>query len=183
MKTNGLSMGSYWTVTFLFNFALSVITFTVFYIFGRGVLKLSYFTETSPVLMAVIMVGWGLSQVSLANFVQVFISKAKSATVIGYVMAIFLTLVGEALAVGVFAMPLSVPLCTTVFTKIFDCTLECHYADYSTGWRSLAPTEAASKHSMRSTGRWSRVSSCYTEAQYCFHCPSISTKLCSSSTE
>ena len=94
MKTNGLSMGSYWTVTFLFNFALSVITFTVFYIFGRGVLKLSYFTETSPVLMGVIMVGWGLSQVSLANFVQVFISKAKSATVIGYVMAIFLTLVG-----------------------------------------------------------------------------------------
>lgn len=112
MKTNGLTMGSYWIVTFGFNLALSAVTFTVFYVFAREVLELSYFTETSFQLMVVIMVGWALSQVSLANLVQVFISKAKSATVIGYVISVFVTLVGEALSTAVFALPMKMPICT-----------------------------------------------------------------------
>lgn len=94
MKTNGLSMVSYWVVTFGFNFMLSAITFTTFYVFGTYVMKLSYFTETSGVLIMVVLFGWAIAQISLTNFVQVFISKAKSATIIGYVMAVFLTLVG-----------------------------------------------------------------------------------------
>lgn len=94
MKTNGLSMVSYWTVTFLFNFILTAITFSIFYFFGTFVLKLSYFTETSSVLMIVVLLGWAIAQISMTNFVQVFINKAKSATIIGYFMAVFLTLVG-----------------------------------------------------------------------------------------
>jgi hypothetical protein len=107
-------MSSYWAVTFLYNFCLSVITFTTFYVFGRWIFGLSYFIETSGLLMAIIMLGWALSQISLANLVQVFISKAKTATIIGYVLAIFITLVGEALAVGIFAMPLIMPLCNNI---------------------------------------------------------------------
>jgi len=93
--------------------------------------------------MVVIMLGWALSQVSLANFVQVFISKAKSATVVGYVMTIFLTLVGEALAVSVFAVPLNMPICTLFLIKTSVCIRECRCVACSIGWRSLAPTAAA----------------------------------------
>ena len=93
--------------------------------------------------MMVILVGWALCQVSLANFVQVFISKARSATVIGYVMSIFLTLVGQALAIGVFAMPLNMPLCTIFFIHTFVYTLECLCVAYSIEWPSPAPIAVA----------------------------------------
>lgn len=176
MKTNGLTMGSYWTVTFLFNISLSAITFSVFYIFGREVLQLNYFTDTSAALMVVILAGWALSQVSIANFVQVFISKSKSATIVGYVMSIFLTLVGEALAVGVFAMPVSMPICTSNLTKIFASTLECRFAACSIAWPLHVRTRAATNRSMKSTKKWCPALLFYTAARYCFHFPSTCTR-------
>lgn len=110
MKANGLTMGSYWLVTFLFNFTLSFITSSIFYISGRFIFKLSYFTETSAKLMLIIMLGWMLAQISMANFVQVFISRARTATIIGYIMGVFIPLFSQALVIGVFPEPLTLPL-------------------------------------------------------------------------
>lgn len=44
MKMNGLQIYKYWIVSFLFNFGLEFITFTIFFIVGRFVLQLTYFT-------------------------------------------------------------------------------------------------------------------------------------------
>ena len=54
MKMNGMRMREYWLITFLFNFFISVITFGVFFLFGRYLLKLDFFTDTSIVVLVII---------------------------------------------------------------------------------------------------------------------------------
>lgn len=54
MKMNGLRMREYWLITFLFNFFISVITFGVFFLFGRYLLKLDFFTDTSIFVLVII---------------------------------------------------------------------------------------------------------------------------------
>jgi hypothetical protein len=94
MRMNGLKIKYYWICTFIFNFLLSMITFSIFYIFGKYVLGLSFFIQTSGVLLWVMLIGWGIAQISMTNFVQIFIRNAKSATIIGYILSIFSTLIG-----------------------------------------------------------------------------------------
>lgn len=116
MKMNGLKVFKYWIMSYLFNFGLEVITFTAFFVFGKYVLGLSYFTETSSILMIVVLLGWAISQLSIANFVQVFINKGRTATVVGYVLCIFMTLIGQTFASGIYPMPTVMPLCTFTLT-------------------------------------------------------------------
>jgi hypothetical protein len=94
MRMNGLKIKYYWICTFIFNFIISMFTFSIFYIFGRYVLELSFFMETSGVLLWIILIGWGIAQISMTNLVQIFIRNAKSATIIGYILSIFSTLLG-----------------------------------------------------------------------------------------
>lgn len=44
--------------------------------------------------MWVMLIGWAIAQIGMTNFVQIFISNAKSATIVGYVLSIFSTLLG-----------------------------------------------------------------------------------------
>ena len=94
MKMNGLNIKYYWISTFIVNFLLSITTFFVFYIFGYFVIGLSFFRETGTILFWIILVGWAIAQISLTNFVQIFLNNAKSATIVGYLLSIFSTLVG-----------------------------------------------------------------------------------------
>jgi hypothetical protein len=84
MKINGLKMRNYWISLFTYNLILYLITITVFYLFGFLVLRLSFFTETNPLLMIIILFGWGLNQIGLAFFFQAFLTNARSATSIFY---------------------------------------------------------------------------------------------------
>lgn len=94
MKMNGLNIKYYWINTFIFNFLLSMVTFFAFYVFGYFVIGLTLFTQTGPGLFWIILVGWAIAQISLTNFVQIFLNNAKSATIVGYLLSIFSTLVG-----------------------------------------------------------------------------------------
>ena len=40
------------------------------------------------------MLGWGVAQIGLAFFIQVFISKARTATIWGYLLSIQTVLLG-----------------------------------------------------------------------------------------
>ena len=64
MKINGLTMANYWTVMFLFNYGYYLISATLFYLFGKYVLGMLVFKATHPLLMFVVMNGWGLAQIS-----------------------------------------------------------------------------------------------------------------------
>ena len=64
--------------------------------------------------MILVILGWAISQLSIASFVQIFINKGRTATVVGYVLCIFLTLIGQTFASGIFPMPTVMPLCTFI---------------------------------------------------------------------
>ena len=55
--------------------------------------------------MITVLFGWAISQLSIANLVQVFINKGRTATVVGYVLCIFMTLIAQTLASGIYPMP------------------------------------------------------------------------------
>lgn len=80
MKINGLKMTYYWFSLFLYNFIIYCVTFILFYFFGRVVFAFKMFTDTSNILMFLIFVGWGFSQISLAFFFQAFLSNARTST-------------------------------------------------------------------------------------------------------
>lgn len=143
MKMNGLQIYKYWIMSFIFNFGLEVITFSIFFIVGRYVLQITYFTETSSVLMITVLLGWAISQLSIANFVQVFINKGRTATVVGYVLCIFMTLIGQTFASGIYPMPTTMPLCILLFTQLYQYILHLQCADYSMQCLLLVLMEAA----------------------------------------
>jgi len=61
MKMNGMRMRNYWTVNFLFNFMIYILTVIVFVVFGAFVLGLSFFLESNIFFMIIFFVGWGFA--------------------------------------------------------------------------------------------------------------------------
>lgn len=125
MRMNGLKLKYYWISTFCFNFVISMITFSVFYIFGRFVLQLTFF-YSSWVLFWVVLVGWAIAQISMTNLVQIFIRNGKSATIVGYILSIFSTLLGETIAVAVYADPLRMPIFLLMYPPFALCRIIYH---------------------------------------------------------
>lgn len=121
MRMNGLDLKYYWVNTFIFNFLISLITFSIFYGFGFFVLELQFFTETNPIVLWIILIGWGIAQIAMTNLVQIFISNGKSATIIGYLLSIFSALIGETIAVFVYSLPMVVPNWLLMFPPFTLC--------------------------------------------------------------
>ena len=121
MRMNGLNIKYYWVNMFFFNFLVSMFTFSLFYIFGYFVLQLQFFTDTNALLMWLLLVAWAIAQISMTSFVQIFISNAKSATIIGYLLSIFSSLVGETLCVFVYSSPLLVPNWLLLYPPVSLC--------------------------------------------------------------
>lgn len=109
MKMNGMKISNYWLVYFIFNFILCTITNIVFFLLGAFVLKTQFFLNTTPILLIIVAVGWSISQIGLAAFFQTFLSKSRSANIIGYVIAIWTMLISSTLCVGVYQTPSQFP--------------------------------------------------------------------------
>lgn len=109
MKMNGMKISNYWLVYFIFNFILCTITNIVFFLLGAFVLKTQFFISTSPILLILVAVGWSISQIGLAAFFQTFLSKSRSANIIGYVVAIWTMMISSTLSVGVYQTPAHFP--------------------------------------------------------------------------
>lgn len=58
MKMNGMKMKDYWLITFLFYFMISFLTFMLFYLFGFLILDLDFFTDTTPSILMLTLIGW-----------------------------------------------------------------------------------------------------------------------------
>jgi ABC-type multidrug transport system ATPase subunit len=109
MKMNGLRILNYWLVNFIFDFMLYAVTILVFMLFGAYILELQFFTQTHKGILTCVFAGWGLSQIALAFFFQVFISKARTATVWGYLLSIWTVLWGVTLNLAVYPAPHHMP--------------------------------------------------------------------------
>ncbi len=109
MKMNGMKITNYWLVYFIFNFLLCIITNIVFFMLGAFVLQTQFFLSTSPLLLIIVAVGWSISMIGMAAFFQTFLSKSRSANIIGYVIAIWTMMIASTLSVGVYQTPSEFP--------------------------------------------------------------------------
>ena len=79
MKMSGMKMNAYWIGNYFWFFLLTLITLATFFLAGRFALGTNFFRDTNFWVLASILVGWGLSQISLAVVFQNLFSKAKTA--------------------------------------------------------------------------------------------------------
>lgn len=100
MRINGLKMSNYWLVNFLFSIAQYMLVMSVFYATGRYLSGLTMFTETDPIIILSIYIGWGLNQVTQAFFLSCFLNDSQTASIIGYSFSILLTLGGSSLNIS-----------------------------------------------------------------------------------
>lgn len=105
MKMNGMKISTYWLVYAIFNFLLAFVTNLIFFGVGAAVLNTSFFTKTSPALLILVALGWIVSQLGLAAFVQTLLDKARSANIVGYIFAIWTMMIGSTLSIGVYQVP------------------------------------------------------------------------------
>ncbi len=110
MKMNGLKIRNYWLTFFVFNLMLCVITNLIFFLFGTIMLDSAFFIKTSKVLLLVISLGWSLAQIGMAAFFQTFLSKSRSANIIGYLFSIWTTMIGATLNLGSYQYPTEFPI-------------------------------------------------------------------------
>jgi hypothetical protein len=106
---NGMKMPVYWLVTFLFNFGIYAFTVVVFFLFGAYAVGLQFFYQTGFGILFTLLVGWGYAQIALSFFFQAFISKARTATVLGYLVSIWMVLWGCVLNLVVYTHPRVMP--------------------------------------------------------------------------
>lgn len=106
MRMNGMTMRVYWGVNFMFNFAISLITFAVFFAFGYFFMDgNAFFHGTGKGVVVMIMIGWALCQTGMATFFQVFLSSSRAANIIGYLISIWTNLIGASLNIALYQVP------------------------------------------------------------------------------
>ena len=109
MKMNGMKMSTYWGITFLYNFFIYATMVGIFFWFGNYMCELQFFYQTNIWILLVFFIGWGYAQIALAFFFQSFLNKARTATVIGYLISIWMALWGTVLNVIVYPQPMEMP--------------------------------------------------------------------------
>ena len=105
MKMNGMKISSYWAVFFCFNLMLAIVTNFIFVLFGYLLTGMRFFTETDPLLILFTLLGWSLAQIGLATFFQTFLSKSRSANIIGYLVSIWLSMISSSLSLAAYQFP------------------------------------------------------------------------------
>lgn len=118
MKMNGLLMRYYWINFFLFNNLISLLSCGLLYIMGRYVFQIIFFVNTGWEVIWVLFVGWSVAQVSLTAFMQIFINSSKAATIIGYLLSIFSTIVGQAICTVIFPFPMKFPIILQLYPPL-----------------------------------------------------------------
>lgn len=151
MRMNGMKMSSYWLINFLFNLTISLLTNLTFCLFGWFFLDNAFFHKTHPGLIAIVLLGWILSQIGMATLFQVFLSNSRAANIIGYLISIWTNLIGATLSLALFQYPVELPLGfalwpTFSFNRVFylmftACSNDECFADFSAVtsemWRSI----------------------------------------------
>ena len=100
-RQHGLRDGAYVGVTFALNFAFYLALVAFFWIAG-AVIQLRFFTQTSPALLVLLLVGYGVNLNSLAFLLAAFLNSGRTATICGYMSALFGVLISVVLADGIY---------------------------------------------------------------------------------
>lgn len=115
MKMNGMKISSYWFVYFIFNLLLGIITNLIFFFFGYFLLGNRFFTETDFAILFLTLFGWLLAQIGLAVFFKTFLSSARSANIVGYLISIWTCMIESTLSIGIYQYPSAYPVGLRIF--------------------------------------------------------------------
>ena len=96
MFSHGMRLVPYYVTTFCVNLLLYALTVSALWIAG-AVAKIEFFS-----LMLVFFLGWGLCLVSFAFLLSTLISSPRFASVVGYVIALFGSLIGVVICAGIY---------------------------------------------------------------------------------
>jgi len=100
-KSMGMRLQEYYITYYIFCFVIYACVIAFFWLAGV-LIKIRFFTQTSPWILFVFFFGWGNCLIFFAIFVSAFISSKQVATVVGYIIALFGTLVALIVTVGIY---------------------------------------------------------------------------------
>ena len=130
MRINGLKMRNYWISYFIFNYILYLITIIFFIIFGTYVFGLNLFKDSSFLLIFLTVFIWGFAQIGLAYFFQAFLSNGRTTSIIGYMIALWLTLTCACLNLALFVIPTEAPYILNILPTFAICRIFFYMASY-----------------------------------------------------
>ena len=130
MRINGLKMRNYWISYFIFNYILYLITVIFYIIFGTFVFGLNLFRESSFLLIFLTIFIWGFSQIGLAYFFQAFLSNGRTTSIIGYMIALWATLICACLNMALFVLPTEAPYILNILPSFALCRIFFYMASY-----------------------------------------------------
>ena len=97
----GLTKFVFWISNYVFCLIMYSAVVSAF-VLGANMMGLRLWTHTPPVVLTVMLVGWGLSLVAVAAFLQSFLSNTRSASIVGYSVSLFGAAVGIVVAIGIY---------------------------------------------------------------------------------
>lgn len=127
-------MAYYWFVNFVSNIGIFFITVIIYWLTAAFWFEMNFFVNTDWRLLALIFLGWGLCQVSLAFFFSVFINNSQTASIIGYTMSIWACTIAFTMNITVWCKPLDMEwfaylLPNFPYIRMFyNMTLDCAYS-------------------------------------------------------
>jgi len=65
-------------------------------------MQLKSFTHTSPLLQILVFIGWGFANISMSFLLYPFINKAYTASLLGYIIALWFTIISVTLNLSMF---------------------------------------------------------------------------------
>ena len=101
MKMMGLKMSYYWLTNYIWDFILYILVVIVL-IVSSLVFQLRMFTQTNFLILILMFVGWGNAQIALSFLLSTFFKRARSATVVSYLLVIASVIISYVLNATVF---------------------------------------------------------------------------------
>ena len=134
LQINGLSNRNYWISIYIFYFGLFSVTTTIFSVLGWVFVDSTFFTHVNKFILTIFFVSWNLSQIGFSIFLSILIDTSIYANLIGYLLAVLMTLGFAGTSIAVFSSPSTmpyyfyiIPQCSYVrwfYSIIFDCFSE-----------------------------------------------------------
>ncbi|CAD8183724.1 unnamed protein product [Paramecium octaurelia] len=118
MKMNGMKMKDYWILQYLFSGLMTLLTFSLFLFTGIYLVGIALLTDTNLKLLIIVLTGWGLCQISLSFFFQVFVSKARTATIIGYLLSVWGSIIALTANLAIYPDPYEIPIYLQMIPQI-----------------------------------------------------------------
>ena len=86
-KMMGMKMTRYWAVMLGWDMFLYLVIATILVVTSLA-FRLRIMTQTSYLIWILVLFGWGMSQIALALLLSTFFNKARTASIVAYLLVV-----------------------------------------------------------------------------------------------